>query len=292
MNNTVQELDKKREKALRIISTVQNLPSVPAIIFELNKVIENPKASAAQIGRIISKDQGLVTKILKVANSPLYGIPRRVATIDFAVVILGFNQIKNIVIAISMMESFRDLGDAKFPKKEYWVHSIMVASAAKRLADDLNLNCSGEAFTAGLLHDLGLPIVHKYFNKEYSQVFQILSNSELPVDLIEKGIIGLSHCEIAKILIDKWNLPLTFSEVAMYHHSPVNAENFRELVAVVHLADYMTNSLETGNFVWDRDFKLDKGVINILNLHDEEYLASFMETYRELFKNQLETINF
>ena len=71
MNNTVQELDKKREKALRIISTVQNLPSVPAIIFELNKVIENPMASAAQIGRIISKDQGLVTKILKVANSKL-----------------------------------------------------------------------------------------------------------------------------------------------------------------------------------------------------------------------------
>jgi putative nucleotidyltransferase with HDIG domain len=292
MNNTVQELDKKRERALRIISTVQNLPSVPAIIFELNKVIENPMASAAQIGRIISKDQGLVTKILKVANSPLYGIPRRVATIDFAVVILGFNQIKNIIIAISMMESFRDLGDVKFPKKEYWIHSIMVASAAKRLADDLNLNCSGEAFTAGLLHDLGLPIVHKYFNKEYTQVYQILNNSELPVDLIEKGIIGLSHCEIAKILIDKWNLPLTFSEAAMYHHSPVNSENYRELVAVVHLADYMTNVLETGNFFWDREFKLDTSIINALNLHDEDYLKSFIETYRELFTNQLETINF
>ncbi len=292
MNNTVQELDKKREKALRIISTVQNLPSVPAIIFELNKVIENPMASAAQIGRIISKDQGLVTKILKVANSPLYGIPRRVATIDFAVVILGFNQIKNIIIAISMMESFRDLGDVKFPKKEYWIHSIMVASAAKRLADDLNLNCSGEAFTAGLLHDLGLPIVHKYFNKEYTQVYQILNNSELPVDLIEKGIIGLSHCEIAKILIDKWNLPLTFSEAAMYHQSPVNSENYRELVAVVHLADYMTNVLETGNFFWDREFKLDTSIINTLNLHDEDYLKSFIETYRELFTNQLETINF
>lgn len=292
MNNTVQDLDKKRERALRIISTVQNLPSVPAIIFELNKVIENPMASAAQIGRIISKDQGLVTKILKVANSPLYGIPRRVSTIDFAVVILGFNQIKNIVIAISMMESFRDLGDVQFPKKEYWIHSIMVASAAKRLSDDLNLNCSGEAFTAGLLHDLGLPIVHKYFNKEYTQIFQILNNSELPVDLIEKGIIGLSHCEIAKILIDKWNLPLTFSEVAMYHHSPANAENFRELVAVVHLADYMTNMLETGNFVWDREFKLDPTVINTLNLHDEEYLKGFIETYKDLFNNQLETINF
>ncbi len=249
-------------------------------------------ASAAQIGRIISKDQGLVTKILKVANSPLYGIPRRVATIDFAVVILGFNQIKNIVIAISMMESFRDLGDVKFPKMEYWVHSIMVASAAKRLSDDLNLNCSGEAFTAGLLHDLGLPIVHKYFNKEYTQVFQILSNSELPVDLIEKGIIGLSHCEIGKILIDKWNLPLTFSEVARYHHNPGNSENFRELVAVVHLADYMTNKLETGNFVWDREYKLDKSILSILNLHDEEYLENFIETYKELFTNQLETINF
>ena len=165
-----ENIETKKERALRILSSVYNLPTVPFIIFEVTKILEDPMASAAQLGKIIGKDQGLVTKILSVANSPLYGIPRRVSTIDFAIVILGFNHIKNIVIALSMMDTLKKFGDGQFQQKQYWMHSFITATASKRIADDLGITTSGEAFTAGLLHDLGIPIIYKYFNKEYLQI--------------------------------------------------------------------------------------------------------------------------
>ena len=129
--------EQNKKKVNRVLSSVYNLPSVPTLIFDVTKIIEDPKSSAAQLGQLISKDQGLVTKILSVANSPLYGIPRRVSTIEFAIVILGFNHIKNIVIALSMMEAFKNIGDTKFDQKSYWEHSLLTATAAKRIADDL-----------------------------------------------------------------------------------------------------------------------------------------------------------
>ena len=145
------------------------------------------------MGKVISKDQGLVTKILVVANSPLYGIPRRVSTIDFAIVILGFNHIKNIVISLSMMEAFKSIQGAKFNQKKFWQHSILAALTAKRIADDLGYYFSGEAFTAGLLHDLGIPIIYKFFNKEFLDITEKQKNSGKSFLDVEKDVLGVTQ---------------------------------------------------------------------------------------------------
>ena len=165
MNNQEIENNKQQERIQRILSSVYSVPTVPEIIMEVSTLIDNPKTSASILGKMISNDQGLVTKILTIANSPLHGIPRRVATIDFAIVVLGFNQVKNIVVALSMMETLKVVGNRRFDQKKYWLHSILTAAAAKRIADDLGYQTSGEVFTAGLLHDLGIPIIYKFFNE-------------------------------------------------------------------------------------------------------------------------------
>lgn len=282
----------KKEKALRRLSSVYNLPSVPFIIIEVSKMIDNPKTSASQLGSMISQDQGLVTKILTVANSPLYGIPKRVATIDFAIVILGFNQIKNIVIALSMMDTLKKIGDGDFKHKKYWVHSVMTASAAKRIADDLGYHFSGEAFTAGLLHDLGIPIIYKYFKSEYEEVVDAINNKGYTHLEAESEMLGITHQEIGMYLLDRWNLPQSLAEAVAFHHTPGEAENVPELAALVHLADYMTHKLQLGNYDWDSDMELDKSIIETLKLGDEEYLESFIDSYKELFEYQIESLDF
>lgn len=293
MDNILEIDEQKKQKAYRVLSSVYNLPSVPFIIFEVSKVIEDPSASAAQLGRIISRDQGLVTKILSVANSPLYGIPRRVSTIDFAIVILGFNHIKNIVIALSMMEAFKKFGDKKFDQKKYWLHSIVTASAAKRIADDLGYATSGEAFTAGLLHDLGIPIIYKYFPKEFQLIEKTVKENGISFLQAEQEVLGITHQEVGKFLMDKWNLPLALSDVIDNHHKPSQAqEDVVDLASLVHLADYMTDRLGIGNFDWDEGMELDESVLTTLKLGDTEYLNNFVESYRELFENQIETIKF
>jgi len=283
-------IDAKKDKALKVLSSVNNLPSVPFVIQEVTKVIENPLANANQLGEIISKDQGLVTKILSVANSPLYGIPRRVATIDFAIVILGFNHIKNIVIALSMMDTVRKLGDKNFDQKKYWLHSIMTATTAKRLADDLGYTASGEAFTAGLLHDLGIPIINKYFNKEYLEILETVKSGEASFNTAEAELLGMTHGEVGKFLIDKWNLPLDISDVVEHHHRPSEADNNKILVSLIHLADYIVDTLNEDNFEWDDNFELDESIINTLSLGDREYLDSIVQGYKSLFDNQINSI--
>lgn len=290
-NPQAENINKQEERVYKILSSVYNVPSIPQVVMEVNNIIDDPKTSASILGRMISTDQGLVTKILTVANSPLHGIPRRVATIDFAIVVLGFNQVKNIVLALSMMESLKIIGDTKFDQKKYWLHSILTAAAAKKIADDLGYQASGEVFTAGLLHDLGIPIIYKFFNNEYKQIISSVSKEKISFLEAEEKYLGLTHQEVGKYLIDRWNLPIAIADVINFHHKPSEAENNRELTALVHLADFMTTRLMIGDFNWDSSSVLDPEIIEILRLGDTEYLENFIFSYRELFQEQIELIN-
>ena len=290
-NPQAENINKQEERVYKILSSVYNVPSIPQVVMEVNNIIDDPKTSASILGRMISTDQGLVTKILTVANSPLHGIPRRVATIDFAIVVLGFNQVKNIVLALSMMESLKIIGDTKFDQKKYWLHSILTAAAAKKIADDLGYQASGEVFTAGLLHDLGIPIIYKFFNNEYKQIISSVSKEKISFLEAEEKFLGLTHQEVGKFLIDRWNLPIAIADVINFHHKPSEAENNRELTALVHLADFMTTRLMIGDFNWDSSSVLDPEIIEILRLGDTEYLENFIFSYRELFQEQIELIN-
>ncbi|MGE5399265.1 MAG: HDOD domain-containing protein [Ignavibacteriales bacterium] len=290
MTEIAAELQKRREKSKFILAQVFNLPSIPLVMMEVTKLLNNPMTSAVELGRVISKDQALVTKILTVANSPLYGLPRRVSTIDFAIIILGFDHIKNIVIALSMMEAFKNKSDKNLDQKKYWTHSILTASAAKKIADDLGYHFTGEAFTAGLLHDLGIPVIHKYLHSEFLKICELVETGKMTYDNAQQEVLGIGHEEIGNLLTQRWNLPLTLSDSILNHHTPANAEQNRILAALVHLADYMTSRLQIGNFSWDDNYRLDPSIMAILNLGDEVYLEKFIASYKEPFMNQLNSI--
>lgn len=290
MNADAAEIEKKKSRYLNYLQSIRSLPSVPAIIFEVSRLLDNPNTSANDLGKLINRDQGLVAKILTVANSPLYGIPRRVSTIEFAVVILGFDHIKNIVIALSMLESFRGKNEKNWNRKSYWLHSFLTATAAKRISDELGYHKSGEAFTAGLLHDLGIAVMQRYFQDEFEAICKIVKEEEKTYLEAEQIVTGISHQSIGQLLTEKWNLPGDLGETILNHHQPSLAKANKELAAIVHLADYMTQRFLIGNFNWDDSYELDEGVIKILNLGDESYFNRFVESYENLFKNQIETI--
>ncbi len=286
------DFTERRKKTFEVLENVHNLPSMPVVLAEVNNLLADHNASAADLGTVISKDQGLVTKILSVANSPLYGIPRRVSTIEFAIVILGFNHIKNIVIALSMMEAFKSVNGNKFQQKKYWTHSVLTGFLAKRIADDLGYAFSGEAFTSGLLHDLGLPLIYKLFPKEYEQIIDGVILGEGSYLEMEKRTLGASHCEIGKFLVEKWNLPESLSEAVRFHHDPNQETIFRELTSVVHLADYLLNKMQLGNYFWDDGIFLDKEIYNILKLGNEEYLNELIKKYEPLVQEQVDNFLF
>lgn len=292
MTNITENQVDRRDYNKGLLLGIRNLPSVPVVMQEISSLLDNPRTSASDLGKLISKDQGLVTKILAVANSPLYGLPRRVATIEFAIVILGFDHIKNIVIALSMMEAFKGYDEKGWNRKAYWNHSLLTAMASKRIADDLGFRKSGEVFTAGLLHDLGISVIQRFFNKDFKAINEAVDSQQISFINAEKAILGLSHQEVGQFLIEKWNLPQTLGDAVLNHHTPTLAEANKQLTSIVHLADYLTQRFMTANVDWDNNIELDLGIIEILKLGDVNYLENLINSYEKLYKEQIDSLTF
>ncbi len=274
---------------INCLQNIRNLPSIPNVIFEVSRLLEDPMTNASDLASLISRDQGMVTKILTVANSPFYGLTKKISTIEFAIVILGFENIKNIIVALSMMGALK--GNSKnWDRKKYWYHCLAVASMAKRLAEDLGYSKSGEAFTAGLLHDLGLAILQLYLNKESEKVYNLMNSKSLVFLEAEKEILGATHQEIGSYLAEKWNLPKPLSDSILFHHNPGQSVENKFLVSIIHLADYLSWELDFGKFEWDKDIKFDFSIIEVLGWGSEVYVYEFIESYREIFQNKLEPI--
>lgn len=281
---------KKREKTELILSNVYNLPSIPKVMMEVSELLAKPTTTTAELSKVISQDQGLVTKILSIANSPLYGLPRKVSTIEFAILILGYGDIKNIVTALSMIESFKIKSDKNLDQKKFWAHSVITGVAAKRVSEDLGFRIGGEAFIAGLLHDLGITVIHKFFHTAFEQICKDVETNNMTYNEAELENLGLTHREIGKFLAEKWNLPPALVDTVLNHETPDNATENRILTAVVHLADYMTNKLGIGDFEWDKDLQIQPSVLEIFKIQDEIQLDKFIEDYRDIFVKQYESL--
>ncbi|PID62459.1 MAG: histidine kinase [Ignavibacteriae bacterium] len=282
-----QERKKKSEQAL---TNVYNLPAMSTTMLEVSKLLDDPSTNTSALSKIIGRDQGLSTKILSIANSPLYGLTRKVSTIDFAILIIGYQDIKNIVVALTMVDSFKNKGDKYLDQKSFWKHSMLSGTASKRIAEDLGLRIGSEAFVAGLLHDLGIPVMHKFFKKEFEAIVNDFRENGTPILEAEVKELGLNHQEIGHFLSNKWSLPEHLSNTVLYHHNPSEAgEDDKELTSVIHLVDYMTQKLEIGNYYLDEKIELDKSVLETLNLGKENDLEAFIEGYRELFTEELKS---
>ena len=143
------------------VKTIIQLPALPSLAFEVVEMVDDPKTSAAQLGKLIAADQALAGKVLKIANSPFYGFPKKISTIDFAIIVLGFDALKEIVISIALVSSLQKKADSYFNTKTFWDHSISTGVIARRLARDIGYRVTGEVFVAGLIHDMGISILNK-----------------------------------------------------------------------------------------------------------------------------------
>lgn len=280
----------KRKKTTLVLSNIYNLPAMSQAMMEVTKLLDNPATNTQTLSKMIGKDQGIATKILSIANSPLYGLRRRVSTIDFAILVIGFLEIKNIILALSMMESFRNKTDKFLDQKEFWMHSMITGNAAKRMAEDLGFSKSGEAFVGGLLHDLGIPVIHKYFHTSFVEIVsKTAENNELLLN--EKNELGYTHMEIGRFLAEKWNLPSVLCDIIENHEALQGSKEEKELTAIVHLADYATQKLKIGHFYLDKGLKLDPSVCEILNFDGLDKVEQFIDKYKTLFEDEVKNIH-
>ncbi|MCW8850917.1 MAG: HDOD domain-containing protein [Melioribacteraceae bacterium] len=283
--------DEKQKNITQILSNLTNLPTVPKVMFDVITTLKSNPGDTIKISQVISKDQGITTKILSIANSALYGMERHVSSLEFAIMLLGSKEIERIVTAISLSEAIKIKSVPNFDYDNYWKHSMIVGLASKDIAMKLgHFDISGEAFLGGMLHDVGLQIIVKYFPQEFNEIIQLVNSGNSFLDA-EQMVLGLTHQEIGRFIAQKWSLPQNLCDIIEFHHTPTESKENSKLASIVHLADSMTQEFQIGNGNWDDQISFDLSVVEQLEFGSAEELNEFTHNYRDIFKDTAEGID-
>ncbi len=273
-----------KEKVQNIIQ----LPALPAIAVEVASLIDNPNTSVSRITQVISADQVLTAKVLKIANSPFYGFQKKISTLDFAIMVLGFDSLKEILISVSLISAFKKRQDKYFNSREFWEHSLASGIAARTLARQLGYRISGESFIAGLLHDIGILVTHQYFYEDYKRIVETVTEGKATFEDTEQGVLFATHGEIGGWLAERWNLPDQLIEAIKFHHRPEMAERNPQLTALIHFVDYLCHKLGIGALSYEKIENYSPEALKILNLSEAEITQSFLDTFGTKLREDLE----
>lgn len=253
------------------IKRVKTLPTIPGVVEKLLALVESDDVTVAQIGETISSDQVLTAKILKIVNSPFYGFPGRICTIDHALVLLGFNVVKGTVLSAGVVDMMTD------SLSGLWEHSVGVATAAGRIARYIEVDDPEEVSTAGLLHDLGKVVLSVEMHEECEEIIEEAKCFNTSFIEAEARVLdGVTHCRIAGWLAEEWNLPACLREPMALHHRPSLARDAVVPTAIVHLADVITRGLQFG---WGGDPfipQIRTEAMDVLELHMSD-LATLLD---------------
>lgn len=231
------------------LNSITDLPVVPAHLARILKALDDPDMRAKKLAELIETDQTLTSKILRSANSPYYGSAGQVSTIELAIVVMGLNTIKEIIVSMVVQKMFNQDLSYLFNLKLFWDYSIFCGAAARSIARRIGYKKSGEAFVAGLMHDMGYLVIVKYFTNQYREVLYLVESGKYNLYQAEKLVIGATHADIGSWLVKKWNLPDSLFYAIMYHHtdpSEVKEDLSQEsvsLITIVSAAEWFAQTM-------------------------------------------------
>ncbi len=238
---------------LRIsISEIKDIPTVPVVLTKILDLVEDQNSTIKDLEQAILSDQSITAKVLRLANSAFYGFPRKITTISKAVILIGFNSVKNIAIGVSVFEAFnRGRGQAAKEIEACWAHAVEVAYGAKMLAARDGYGMAEEAFVGGLLHDIGKVVLIYCDYEKYRPILEKGAEEPGPDSYLaaERLLLGTTHAAIGNILATHWQLPEALISCIRSHHRPETEIHHRKLVRVVALSNQLSHD-ETPTSSW------------------------------------------
>lgn len=229
-----------------IVDRTRTVYSLPYFYERLNEAINHPRSSIDDVARIIIDDQGLTARILKLANSPMFGFFSKVDSISKAVTIIGTQQLRDLALAASVMGIFRGIPEELITMASFWKHSIACGIIARAIATwrrELNVE---RFFVAGILHDVGQLVMCTSIPETVREMLLESRQRETLHLAAEHGRLGFDHAAVGGALLQKWKIPANIAEPVACHHSPNGAEQFPLEAAIIHLADIICHAMEFG----------------------------------------------
>lgn len=270
----------------RIIATIGELPASPAIVSTVMGLTANPDSKIMDVSRVLSADQSLTAKILKLSNSSFYGRPKGVQSLQEAILLLGFSTLRSIVVATSAHLMYTR-GILKGPGGDLWRHSLATAVAARQVAKQINHPMQEEIFIAALLHDIGKLVLLQKMPEQYQKVIATVENLGTSFFEAEASILGFNHCDVAGILLDQWHFPNVLRDAIVAHHdAPQPFESGPPPIAIlVNLGNRMARNMGVG--CKERfEASLEEQPSAILLKLDKTQLATLMTEIAEHYQNE------
>lgn len=261
----------------RLIQGIESLPTLPDTVEKVRAAVEEGVASTAEIAEIIERDPPITANVLRLANSAAYAFPNAVGDVRHATTLLGLREIQDVVLRAAVLDVASRSGDFDFHK--YWADATFCATVAKRIAEQANLNETGSAYTAGLLHDIGRFALVETAAKRYQHLNPALRGDQLLAT--EELLLGVTHPEVGYLLAQHWSLPDEIADGIRFHHRPADANNSQPIVQVVSIAATVSEARCDGG-----DFSADSlsccaSSVATLSLADSQITEIYHQTLSE-----------
>jgi len=234
----------------KLVSQIHKLPAQPRLHAEVTQELQSPSSSMEVVGRLISQDPVMSAKILQVVNSAFFGLAREVSDTTEAVMELGAERIKGLILLAGIFSQYEGNKRREFSSEPIWAHSVQVSTYARAiaLAETRNVRTAEAAFTAGLLHDIGKLVLAGNLPEMYDTINRLKASKRITHREAEMEIIGASHAELGACLLATWGLPLPILEAIAWHHDPARSdEKGFSLLAAVHAANVFTQENDGGD---------------------------------------------
>lgn len=223
----------------------KSLPTIPPVLTGIIALIDDDRAGAKKLVELIERDQALTARLLRLANSAFFGQARKVATIPRAVLLLGFSTVRNLALGVKVWDTL-GTGVSRGELERLWAHAVEVAAAARVIARQQRQVNPDEAFTTGLLHDVGQLVLALRMKELYWETVNKATSTEQLAGL-EQANLGVDHAEVGSWLLEAWNLPALIVEAVRRHHDAEARTGLAGAVAIAnrlaHRTDFRTGTL-------------------------------------------------
>ena len=253
------------------VQKITKLPTLPVIAQEILMMVNNDLITVDKLEKIIENDPAITAKVLSVSNSAYFGMKSPTKSLGNAIMRIGFNNVKNVAIGVSLMTVMGD--GSKDPVLDYnriFNHSVTVGFNARMMTKEIKSRISEEILMDGILHDIGYLILSKYFTEEYRKVLEDYKQTGSLL-ASEESVFGFTHADIGHWLAEKWKLPANVMDTILYHHNPSLAKKNMKRVAMIHIADYISSKNMMAVTKESPNYPLDPGALSILELSEDAF---------------------
>lgn len=259
-----------------IVDKLDELPTLPTIVYELSRVINDPMSSTTEIEKIMSSDQSLTAKVLRLANSAYYAIPGGVSSLQRAIAYIGYDAINQLVLSASVMNALNAKSSGEFDPTQFWQHSIGVAMAAETTARFVHYKTPSDLFTSGLIHDMGKVALYIIAPDLFLESVKLANEKNLTLFEAETELGNPRHTVVGRELAAKWRLPSLLQATIAHHHQKDSAlrgglsAEANRVVDMVFLANIIVVALKFGNSGHAKAVGVPKEVVERLQLNPEK----------------------